>query len=272
MKRKTRKIANRAKATRRPPAKRTRPASQPTPTKKSTPAQPPTKSYILLGADEYAKPRAARFSGEDPALLAKAAEAMHLRLVEITEPDVAEIAALLPAGRLHASGKGLVPYIKGEVYTELMYAALPPKPPQPNPDPAPQDLPRSWDDLAPSLVVIAKESLELGWWEAIVVERTGDLVTVKYRDYPQYPPLVRHRSVVALISAPRKATVRPPLRPPQAFIADGLYPCRPLRSGVMDQLRLRFSTQAFGESPWTTSGLSAFARSTITCKEIQPLT
>jgi hypothetical protein len=49
--------------------------------------------------------------------------------------------------------------------------------------------------------VIAKESLELGWWEAIVLERTGDLVTVKYRDYPQYPPLVRHRSVIALISA-----------------------------------------------------------------------
>jgi GAF domain len=34
------------------------------------------------------------------ALLAKAAEAMHLRLVEIAEPEVAEIAALLPAGRL----------------------------------------------------------------------------------------------------------------------------------------------------------------------------
>jgi hypothetical protein len=109
----------------------------------------------------YAKPRAARFAGEDPALLAKAAETMHLRLIEITEPEVAEIAALLPAGRLHANGKGLVPYIKGHVYTDLMYAALSPRPPQPNPDPAPQDLPRTWDDLAPGHLVIAKESLEL---------------------------------------------------------------------------------------------------------------
>jgi hypothetical protein len=105
MKTNSRKVASRAKATKRPPAKRTRPASQTTPTKKSAPAQPPTKSHILLGADEYAKPRAARFSGEDPALLAKAAEAMHLRLIEITEPEVAEIAALLPAGRLHANGR-----------------------------------------------------------------------------------------------------------------------------------------------------------------------
>jgi hypothetical protein len=198
---KTSKATKRAKATKKPPAKRTRSASQTAPTKKSAPTQPRVKSYILLGADEYAKPRAARFSGEDPALLAKAAETMHLRLVEITEPEVAEIAALLPAGRLHANGKGLVPYIKGDVYTELMCTALTSKPPQPNPDPAPQDLPRSWDDLAPGHVVIAKESLELGWWEAVVIERTGDLVTIKYRDYPQYPPLVRHRSVIALISA-----------------------------------------------------------------------
>jgi hypothetical protein len=170
MKKNTGKTGSRAKATKRPPAKRTRPASQAAPTKKSTPTRPPRKSYILLGTDEYAKPRAARFTGEDPALLAKAAEAMHLRLVEITEPDVAEIAASLPAGRLHANGKGLVPYVKGEVYTELMCAALPTKPPQPNPDPTPQDLPRTWDDLAPGHVVIARESLELGWWEAVVIE------------------------------------------------------------------------------------------------------
>jgi hypothetical protein len=201
MTRKTRKAANRAKRTKRPTVKRTRPATQTTPTKKSTPTKPPTKSHILLGADEYAKPRAARFTGEDPALLAKAAEAMHLRLIEITEPDVAEIAALLPAGRLHANGKGLVPYVKGDVYSDLFIAALAPLPPQINVDPSPQELPRSWDDLAPGHLVIAKESLELGWWEATVVERTGDLVTVKYRDYPQYPPLVRHRSVIALIGS-----------------------------------------------------------------------
>ena len=201
MKRNTSRASKRAKGTKQPSAKRTRPASQTAPTKKSAPTQPRVKSYIMLGADEYAKPRAARFSGEDPALLAKAAETMHMRLVEITEPEVAEIAALLPAGRLHANGKGLIPYVKGDVYTDLMCTALTSKSPQPNPDPAPQDLPRTWDDLAPGHVVIAKESLELGWWEAVVIERTGDLVMIKYRDYPQYPPLVRHRSVIALISA-----------------------------------------------------------------------
>jgi hypothetical protein len=230
MKRNTRKASKRARA-KQPSAKRTRPASQTTPTKKSAPAQPQTKSYVLLGADEYAKPRAARFTGEDPERLAKVAEAMHLRLVEITEPDVAEIAALLPVGRLHANGKGLVPYIKGGVYSELMCAALPTLPPQINADPAPQDLPRSWDDLAPGHLVIAKESLELGWWEAIVIERTGDLVTVKYRDYPQYPPLVRP-PLGGRLDQRRcvKAGSRPPLRPPEPFIADAVFTMPTLRS------------------------------------------
>jgi hypothetical protein len=162
-------------------------------------AKPPGKVCVLFGADEYAKPRAARFTGEDSELLAKAAASMHLRLVEVDEPEVAEIAAKLPAGRLHANGKGLVPYVKANLYTDLMFATLAGEAPQAKPDPAPQDLPRTWDDLVPGHLVIARETLEIGWWEAIVVERTGDLVTVKYRDYPQYPPMVRHRSVIALI-------------------------------------------------------------------------
>jgi hypothetical protein len=44
------------------PAKRANAAKQVAPLKKSTPAKPPAKVYILFGAHEYAKPRAARFS------------------------------------------------------------------------------------------------------------------------------------------------------------------------------------------------------------------
>ncbi len=198
MTKKTRKPTKPAKSPKR--SKAAKPAKQIAPAKKSKPAKAPGKVYVLLGADEYAKPRAARFSAEDPELLAKAAASMYLRLVEVTDPDVAEIAALLPAGRLHANGKGLVPYIKGDLYNDLLVSTLANQSPQPNPDPAPQDLPRTWDEIAPGHLVIAREALEIGWWEAVVVERNGDLVTVRYRDYPQYPPMVRHRSAIALIS------------------------------------------------------------------------
>ena len=204
MTKKTRKPTKPAKPARRAKGgKQAKAANQATPAKKSKSAKP-TAKFILFGADEYAKPRAARFSAEDPALLAKAAETMFLRLVQITDPEVAEIATRLPAGRLHANGKGLVPYIKGDLYNELLCATLANQAPEPNPDPSPQDLPPTWDELGPGHLVIARETLEVGWWEAVVVERTGDLVTVRYRDYPQYPPMVRHRSAIALISPAAK--------------------------------------------------------------------
>jgi hypothetical protein len=98
--------------------------------------------------------------------------------------------AKLPAGRLHATGKGLVPYIKGVLYTELLSAVMGELRPQQNPEPAPQDLPRSWDDVATGHLVIARETLEFGWYEAVVIERNGDLVTVRYRDYPDFPALI----------------------------------------------------------------------------------
>ena len=197
MTKKTRKPTNPAKA-----AKRAKAANQVAPAKKVTPARPAAKAFVVFGADEYAKPRAARFSAEDPDLLAKAVEAMHLRLVEVTDEDLAEIATRLPAGRLHANGRSLVPYVKGDLYTELVGATVGDQGPQANPNPTAQDLPGTWDDVAPGHVVLAKESLECGWWEAVVTERNGDLVTVRYRDYPQYRTMVRHRSAIALISAP----------------------------------------------------------------------
>ena len=163
---------------------------------------PPAKTYILFGADEYAKPRGARFSTADFEPLANAKETLRLRLVEVADEDLAEIAARLPAGRLHASGKGLVPYIKGNLYYEIVGATVGAAQYPANPGPTPQDLPRSWDEIAPGHFVIARETLECGWWDAIVVERTGDLLTLQYRDYPQYGDMVRHRSVVALISPP----------------------------------------------------------------------
>jgi hypothetical protein len=136
--------------------------------------------------------------------LAEAAQALRLRLIEVKAADeeLAEVAPKLPAGRLHANGKGLVPYIKGKLYFELLSAVVGETWPQQNPDPAPKDLPRSWDDVAPGHLVIARETVECGWWEAVVIERTGDLVTVRYRDYPDFPPQLRHRSVLALISPP----------------------------------------------------------------------
>ena len=63
-------------------------------------------------------------------------------------------------------------------------------------------LPRTWDEIAPGHLVIAQEALEYGWWEAIVLARNGDMLTLRFRDYPKLPKFARHRTAVALMSPP----------------------------------------------------------------------
>src|SRR3984893_130067 len=93
---------------------------------------------------------------------------------------------------------------KGPLYLDLIAANLSDEDPPTSPDPTPQEIPGSWDEIGPGHVVIAKETSECGWWDAVVVERTGDLVTVRYRDYPGCPSMIRHRSAIALISPAAK--------------------------------------------------------------------
>jgi len=38
-----------------------------------------------------------------------------------------------------------------------------------------------------------------GWWEAIVVEKNDDMLTLRWRDYPRQAQVVRHRVSVALL-------------------------------------------------------------------------
>jgi hypothetical protein len=72
--------------------------------------------------------------------------------------------------------------------------------------PAARGLPRTWDEIGPGHLVIAQESLDYGWWEAIVLDRKGDTFTLQYRDYPHLPKFFRHRSAIALMNPPGEAT------------------------------------------------------------------
>ena len=47
--------------------------------------------------------------------------------------------------------------------------------------------------------MIAQEALDDGWWEAIVLGRDGDMLTLKWRDYPWQPNVLRHIGSVALL-------------------------------------------------------------------------
>ena len=192
--------------------------TKPTPNDHSAAEQ---SDVVLFGLDETGKPRAARFSGEHDELAAKAAGLMNLTICYVNSAELATIAQQLPAGRIHANGRGLVPNVRRDLYDKLIEATRPAtntgsdnqgtgKPADnptetsaPNSDPASpavaQGYPRDWDDISVGHLVIARDDADAGWWEAIVTDRAGDLVTMRWRDYPGHPKFVQHRTAVALL-------------------------------------------------------------------------
>jgi len=193
--------------------------TKPMPTDRVTAEQ---SDVVLFGLDETGKPRAARFSGEHTDLAAKAAGLMNLTICDVNSPELAAIAQQLPVGRIHANGRGLVPNVRRDLYDKLMEASgaatksdsenqgigkpadNPTETSAPNSDPtspAPSvaEYPRDWNDIGVGHLVIAQEGAVSGWWEAIVTAREGDMLTMRWRDYPGYPKIVQHRTAVALL-------------------------------------------------------------------------
>ena len=165
---------------------------------------------IVLGRDEAGKPQAARFPAGHIDVVAKAAKAMNLTVCKAESADVAELAKKLPTGRLYSSGRGFVPVVGQSLYGKLVEQLklagqpVPSEPDQPNgeqsgPAQAAPGLPTTWDDIAVGHLVIAQEAKWDGWWEAIVLARDGDMLTLKWRDYPWQPNVQRHASAVALL-------------------------------------------------------------------------
>jgi hypothetical protein len=178
---------------------------------------------VLFGLDETGKPRAAWFSGEHTDLAAKAAGLMNLTICYVNSVELATIAQQLPAGRIHANGRGLVPNVRRDLYDRLIAASgaatntgsdsqgtgspadNSTETSAPNSDPASpapsvaQGYPRDWDDIGVGHLVIAQEDADTGWWAAVVIARAGDSLTMRWRDFPGYPKFVQHRTAVALL-------------------------------------------------------------------------
>ena len=161
---------------------------------------------LVLGFDEQQKPCGARFVDAKPDLVAKAAKLMGLKVYKPSSPDIAEVAEKLPVGQLYANGRAFVPNIRQTLYSQVIVAlAAEPQQAAVGADdeagtPVARGLPRSWDEIAPGHLVIAQESLANGWWEAIIIDRKDDMLTLRFRDYPRLPKFFRHLTAVALMS------------------------------------------------------------------------
>jgi hypothetical protein len=183
---------------------------------------------IVFGLDANSKPKAGRFLEKQAAVARKAAGQLKLRVLPISTPKLAEVAARVPVGRIHANGRGLVGPIRPELYAKLMAAAArQPTPAAPagcsgpghggsgqgssngNDTVKAAKLPRDWDEIAPGHLVIVQETPEDGWYEALVLERSGDMLGVRWRDYSRDRKFMRHRLSVALAHPePQVATAK----------------------------------------------------------------
>ena len=166
---------------------------------------------VLFGIDNRGKPKGARFGKEHASLAMKAATQLQLKVLASDDPKVAEIAARLPVGRVHGTGRTFVPFIRRDLYDKLVAAAANGNARSTSPPngssgaqgstlggSAPH-LPQNWQAIGVGDLVVATQSLEDGWYEAIVVEANGDMLTLRWRDFPRQRRFARHRLRLGLL-------------------------------------------------------------------------
>jgi hypothetical protein len=169
---------------------------------------------VLLGVDGSDKPHASRFPLEQFDVVLKAARLMQLHLVTVNDVDLLKTAQDLPEGKIFGTGRGLVPFVRKELYdtfSPLIGTSaehVPPpvaEPPAGDADTgkdAPKGEPTLWDKLGVGDVVLAYSKADEGWYEAKItgVNDNGTLVAI-YRDYPEEGKLTLRRNQVGLLAA-----------------------------------------------------------------------
>jgi hypothetical protein len=186
--------------------------------KDPTPATPSPAPVVLFGIDSRGKPKGARFGKQHAGLAVKAAGQLQLNVLATNDPNIANLAARLPAGRVHATGRTFVPFIRRDLYDKLVAAAANGTAQRTDPPNGassasgsrgggPPHLPRTWQEIGIGDLVVANDSREDGWYEAIVVEVNGDVFRARWRDYPRERQILRHRHQLALVNpGPRPTT------------------------------------------------------------------
>jgi hypothetical protein len=166
---------------------------------------------VLFGIDSRGKPKAARFGKQHAGLALKAATQLQLQVLAGNDPKIAGLAAQLPVGRVHATGRTFVPFIRRDLYDQLVAAAA-----NGNAHPASSSsgssgasgstpggsaprLPRNWQEIGVGDLVLFQDCLEDGWYEAIIVSAVGDMFTLRWRDYPRQRRFARHRLRLGLL-------------------------------------------------------------------------
>ena len=155
---------------------------------------------VVFGLDSNWRPHAAWFPHTQADQARAAAKQLRLNVIEIANGTAAELVTKLPAGQIHAAGPAMVPPVREDLYEKVVATINPRGEAGQDPGaPVVTDLPETWAAIKPGHLVLAQDSLVGGWYEAIVVGRTGDKVTLRSRDYPGFPNFTVPVKAVALV-------------------------------------------------------------------------
>jgi hypothetical protein len=197
-------------------------------------------ALVVFGRHATGKPHASSFIAVEADLARKAAELIGLRLLPVQTDLERALAAKVPRGRVFATGRAFVPFIKAALFTELQAAALnsgvkplklltgpatsgvgEPTPAAPaaaakpakGNGTAPVKQPCGWADVQVGAIVLgAAPPRRTEWYECLVIAVEGqDLFTLRYCDWPKEPTFKRRRVEIGLMHP--AYTPEPPLEP-----------------------------------------------------------
>jgi len=188
-------------------------------------------AIIVFGRDGSDKPHASKFTEEQRQEATMAAAMMGFQALAVEGDALTDVVAGIAVGKVFASGKGFVPFVKREV-AETIEKVATDHPEQLIALPVPEGAddgddgtgesggddngdgssddahkPKDWADIREGSRVLAVDNPDDGWWEAIVtnVHESGTkghpmpMLTVRWEHFPDDDPFVRHVKDVCLI-------------------------------------------------------------------------
>lgn len=185
----------------------------------------PAKPIAVLYAMSDGKGRAGVFKGPDIEPAIKAAGVLKFSVLRGDTDEARKLARELPPGRIQAKGANIAPFVRRDLFEKLVALAhkergLADQAAEPERgDRAPTDgetgkgkprRPVDWADIKRGDLVVAQDKDPAdGWWQAIVVDVTGDLIKLRWSNEPRGRPLLKSRLALALMFAGDQAKPLP---------------------------------------------------------------
>ena len=182
----------------------------------TTTIEPGSSTGVILLGLMKGRAHAAYFPPDAVPLATKAAGLMGLHVLPLRdEPEYRDLVGRVAQGRIFATGRGFVPFVKAGTYKRacelgginLTVALSRPdkadeaehdRPPR---TPTPVRLPKGWDDLGPGCLCLASEGEGHGWYEVVVTDVVAEGLVVAWRDFDpaEWAPFTRRHDQLALL-------------------------------------------------------------------------